>query len=73
MGALGNLSCHDVSYCRRCKLAKVYALPLNQSSISLALFDLIHFNVWGLAPLKEDSDIIFHLLMIILLIAGFIF
>ena len=58
-GALGKLQTHDISYCCECKLAKVLALPFNQSSfVSSSPFGLIHSNVWGSSPIptKDGSQ-----------------
>ena len=45
--ALGNFQIQDIVDSSGCKLAKFYALPFNESvSSSLALFDLVHSNVW---------------------------
>lgn len=50
LGSLGNLPSHDISDCSGCKLKKKVALPFNCSTSSIALFDLIHSDVWGPAP-----------------------
>ena len=38
--------------CLSCQLGKQHALPLNdsESSSSSAPFDLVHYDIWGLAP-----------------------
>ena len=60
--------------CVLCQLGKQPTLPFNTSeSMSTDVFDLIHFDVWGL-PLSlilVDLDILLSLLMIILAIVGF--
>ena len=60
--------------CVSCQLGKQPTLPFNTSeSMSTDVFDLIHFDVWGL-PLSlilVDLDILLSLLMIILAIVGF--
>jgi hypothetical protein len=73
--ALENLQTCDISDCSGCKLAKFSALLFNRSIFCFSFpFDLIHFDVWGssLIATKKVLDIMFHLLMIILVIVGFI-
>ena len=44
--------CHDISNCSGCKLVKFTALPFNTSfTSSLAPFDLVHYDIWGPAPI----------------------
>ena len=61
--------------CVSCQLGKQPTLPFNTSeSMSTDVFDLIHFDVWGL-PLSlvlVDLDILLSLLMITLAIVGFL-
>ena len=55
-GALGNLQTCDIFYCSGCKLAKILALPFNQSIyVSSSPFDLIHSNVWGPSPIATKG------------------
>ena len=49
---LGDLQTYDISDCGDCKLEKFSVLPFNKSiSYSLAPFDLVHYDVWGLSPI----------------------
>ena len=72
-GLLGSMSKENFD-CVSCQLGKQPTLPFNTSeSMSTDVFDLIHFDVWGL-PLSlilVDLDILLSLLMIILAIVGF--
>nr|GEZ77439.1 Gag-Pol polyprotein [Tanacetum cinerariifolium] len=45
---LGKLDAQDISDCSGCKLAKLSALPFNNSVFSsYAPFDLVHSDIWG--------------------------
>ncbi|GJT06742.1 retrovirus-related pol polyprotein from transposon TNT 1-94 [Tanacetum coccineum] len=48
---LGDLDTHDISDCSGCKLTKFLALPFsNNISSSTALFDIVHYDMWGPSP-----------------------
>lgn len=49
-GVLGHLDVNKVD-CQSCQLAKFHALPFNNyDSISQAAFNLVYYDIWGLAP-----------------------
>lgn len=53
---LGKLKNQDILDCCGGKLAKFSILPFPKSvSVSHALFDLIHSNVWGSAPITTKG------------------
>ena len=55
-GLLGSVPYSEISDCKGCKLAKFSALPFHKSTtVSSAPFDLIHFDVWGQAPLPTKN------------------
>nr|GEV04679.1 uncharacterized mitochondrial protein AtMg00810-like [Tanacetum cinerariifolium] len=55
-GALGKLDAHDISDCSGCKLAKFSAQPfINSISSSTAPSELVHSDVWGLAPVSTKG------------------
>ncbi|GKB17686.1 gag-pol polyprotein [Tanacetum coccineum] len=54
--ALEKIGTHDISDCSGCKLAKFSAQQFSNSiSSSTALFDLVHYDVWGPAPVSTKG------------------
>ena len=73
-GYLGSVQFQNFD-CTSCHFGKQTKLPFNNSdSFSSALFDLIHFDIWGLAPIptEGDLDILSYLWVMFLDILGFI-
>ena len=73
-GHLGSVQ-FQKSDCTSCHFGKQTKLPFSKSnSFSSALFDLIHFDIWGPAPVPTEggSKYLSYLWMIFLDILGFI-
>ena len=51
--------------CTSCQLGKHHVLPFNRSdSISSAIFDLVHIDIWGPSPIPTMGGVIYFVIFV---------